>query len=233
MPYRIDLHAHSGHSKDSLLPVSRLLEVTSQRGISALAVTDHNSLGGALQALSLVERHPDRYGQLTIIPGEEVKTSEGEIIGLFLKEEIPRGLTPEETIRAIRDQGGLVVVPHPFDRIRHSRLTTAALHRVAHLVDAIEVLNARTTMAADNHQARSFAIAHGLLQTAGSDAHVAAEAGAAYLEVDEPPATTPRQLLEQIKAARVGGGLSSPTVHVYSKLATWRKRLGLAPVVQL
>ena len=233
MTFRVDLHSHTGHSKDSLLPAAALLSAAAAREITAIAVTDHDSLGGAEQALALAERQPERFGGIRVLPGSEIRTSEGEIIGLFLRREIPRGLTPEETIAAIRAQGGLVIVPHPLDRLRGSRLSEVALHRVAHLVDAVEGLNARTTFPADNVRAQRFAAAHELAITAGSDAHVAHEAGAAYLELDEAPAEEPAALLAQIRRARLGGRLSAPTVHVYSKLATWRKRLGIAPTVQL
>ena len=233
MPYRVDFHAHTGHSSDSLLPAARLLAAAARRHLAAIAVTDHNSLGGALQAQALAERDPEQFGGIAVIAGEEVKTSEGELIGLFLREPIPRGLTPEETIRRIKDQGGLVLVPHPFDRLRGSRLQEAALERVAHLLDAVEVLNARTTLARDNHQAEAFALRHHLPGAGGSDAHVAAEAGAAYLELDEPPALTADGLRAQLPLGRVGGRLSNPLVHVGSKLAKWRKRAGLAPAIQL
>ena len=109
MPYRVDFHSHTGHSSDSLLPAARLLAAAARRRLAAIAVTDHNSLGGALQARALVERDPEQFGGLAVIAGEEVKTSEGEITGLFLREPIPRGLTPEETIRRIKDQGGLAL----------------------------------------------------------------------------------------------------------------------------
>lgn len=233
MVYKLDLHAHTGHSKDSLLPAARLLSEAAGRGMAALAVTDHDSLGGALQAAELARRRPEEFQGITIIPGSEVMTTEGEIIGLFLSEEIPRGLTPEETIRRMRAQGALVIVPHPFDRIRGSRLRETALRRVVHLVDAIEGLNARTTLAADNRKAQRFAAEHGRVLTAGSDAHVPGEAGRAYVEIDAPPAGDAARLLEQIRAGRLGGGLSAPTVHIFSKLATWRKKLGIAPLVQL
>src|SRR5687767_15406503 len=105
--------------------------------MAAIAVTDHDSLGGALQAAALAERQPDRFGGIRVIAGSEVMTLEGEIIGLFLSEDVPPGLTPEETIARMRAQGAVVIVPHPFDRIRGSRLREAALRRVAHLVDAI------------------------------------------------------------------------------------------------
>ncbi len=229
--YRVDLHSHTGHSKDSLLPASQLLDTAVKRGISAIAVTDHNSLGGARQAAALVARRG--YGDLRILPGSEIKTREGEIIGLLIEKDVPRGLSPEETIAAIREQNGLVIVPHPCDRLRGSRLTAVALTRVAHLVDAIEGFNARTILKADNLAAQQFARERDLPVTAGSDAHVAQEAGAAYLVFQEPASLDSMVLLDQIRHAALGGVLSPPSVHVWSKIATWRKRLGIAPAIQL
>jgi predicted metal-dependent phosphoesterase TrpH len=234
--YKVDFHSHTGHSKDSLCPASALLDAAVRRGLAGLAVTDHDTLDGAPQAMALVRRDPERYRGLTILPGEEVKTREGELIGLFIRETIPRGLTPEETIRRIRDQGGLVLVPHPFDRVRGSRLRAEALERVAAVagqIDAIEVFNARTTLVGDNHRAVDFARQRGLLQVAGSDAHVPWEVGHAYVELDEPPATTPAALLAQLRRGRVVGRPTNPVAHVYSSLAKLRKRYGLAPAVQL
>jgi hypothetical protein len=231
--YRIDLHSHTGHSKDCLLPAADLLTAAAARGLAAIAVTDHDSLGGGQQAMELAVRQAERFGAVRVLPGNEIKTAEGEIIGLFLHRDIASGLTPEETIARIREQGGLVIVPHPFDRLRRSRLTETALRRVAHLVDAIEGLNARTTLASDNRRAQRFGAESGLAITAGSDAHVAREVGTAFLVLDEPPADQPAALLEQVRRARLGGRLSSPFVHVHSKLASWRKKLGIAPAVQL
>jgi predicted metal-dependent phosphoesterase TrpH len=231
--YRIDLHTHTGHSSDCLLPAARLLDAAVRRGLAGIAVTDHNLLGGAVQAQSLVAREPERYRGLTVVPGEEVMTSEGELIGLFLHEPIPRGLTPEETITRIRAQGGLVMVPHPFDRLRGSRIAAGALERVAGLVDAVEVFNARTTFPADNARALAFARRHELPAAGGSDAHVAAEVGNGYVELEAPPAGHPQALLAQLRSGRIGGRPSLPLVHAGSKLARWRKRLGLAPAIQL
>ena len=233
MTFKLDLHSHTGHSKDSLLPAAELLRAAAARGIAAIAVTDHDAVAGAVQAAALAERQPASLGGIRVIAGSEVKTSEGEIIGLFLRTDVPRGLTPEETIARMRDQGAFIIVPHPFDRIRGSRLRAAALERVAHLVDAIEGLNARTTLAGDNLRAQRFAAERGLLVTAGSDAHVAREAGMAYVEVDGALPADAEALRERLRAGRLGGGLSAPTVHVSSKLATWRKRLGFAPAIQL
>ncbi len=233
MAYRVDFHSHTGHSRDSLCPAGTLLDAARRRGLAALAVTDHNTLGGALQAQALVARDPERYGSLAILPGEEVKTTSGELIGLFLHTAIPRGLSPEETIERIRDQGGLVLVPHPCDRLRGSRIRPDALERLAGLVDAVEVFNARTMFPADNRQAAAFALKYDLPMVAGSDAHVPWEVGYGYVELDALPATKPKELLAQLRAGRVGGRSSFPLVHAGSTLAKWRKRLGLAPTVQL
>lgn len=217
MAYRVDLHSHTRFSIDSLSQLEAIVRACVDTGLDGLAVTDHNTIAGA-QALSYLAPFP-------IIVGEEIFTREGEIIGLFLQEEISRGLTPEETIARIRDQGGLVVVPHPLDRFRRSRLELSALRRVVQQVDAIEVFNAHTTMPADNKRARELALSFDLAQTAGSDAHTPHEVGRAYVELDELPSTNPQTFLQQLRRGRVGGRASSPTVHVHTALAKLRKRL--------
>src|SRR5205823_12854641 len=143
-----------------------------ERGIGALCVTDHNGLANAL-ALSKMSDLPIR-----VIPSEEVKTSEGEIIGYFLSELVPKGLSPEETVKRIKGQGGLVGIPHPFDTMRAgSRLQNAALDRLvgAGLVDILEVFNARAARSADNDLALTYAREHSLAMSAGSDAHTLVE----------------------------------------------------------
>src|SRR5206468_3714742 len=140
-----------------------------RRGLDVLTITDHNRIEGALE---LAELAPFK-----VIVGEEVRTREGEIIGLFIEEFIPPHLSPEETIHEIKRQGGVVYVPHPFDRVRRSVIKRDALFRVAPLVDALEVLNARCHISSDNAAAVAFAVERGLLQGAGSDAHTAFEVG--------------------------------------------------------
>src|SRR5215212_6288396 len=173
----VDMHCHTRLSKDSLNDPLKLVEVAAERGIGALCVTDHNGLANAL-ALSRMDGLPIR-----VIPSEEVKTAEGEIIGYFLTELVPKGLSPEETVKRIKDQGGLVGVPHPFDTMRAgSRLRTSALDRLvdAGLVDILEVFNARAAKSIDNDNARRYATVHGLAMSAGSDAHTLVEVGRAY-----------------------------------------------------
>jgi predicted metal-dependent phosphoesterase TrpH/glycosyltransferase involved in cell wall biosynthesis len=162
-----DLHAHTSWSHDCLVEPYDLLQHAEREGLAAIAVTDHNAFGGALQALELA-----RDRELTVIPGEEIKTAgQGEVIGLFLQEEIPRGLSFEETIAAIRDQGGLVYLPHPFDRM-HSIPDAATIHRHLADIDVFEVYNARLLFEQYNDEALRFARKYNLTMGAGSDAHV-------------------------------------------------------------
>src|SRR6476620_146775 len=191
---KVDMHCHTRLSKDSLNDPRKLVEAAATRGMGALCVTDHNGLANALK----LSRMPDL--PLKVIPSEEVKTSEGEIIGYFLSELVPKGLTPEETVKRIKGQGGLVNVPHPFDSMRAgSRLKTTALERLADkgLLDMVEVFNSRAAKAEDNERALAFAKSHDLPMTAGSDAHTLVEIGRAYVEI--APFSGPDEFLAAIK----------------------------------
>jgi predicted metal-dependent phosphoesterase TrpH len=158
---------HTSWSHDCSTDVDELLDHAEAEGLGAIAITDHNVLGGALEA---VEKARGR--NLIVIPGEEVKTAEeGEVIGLFLEEEIPRGMSFAETIAAIRAQGGLVYVPHPFDRM-HAIPGPATLHRHLAEIDVLEVYNARLLFEGYNVEAYRFARKYNLTAGAGSDAHV-------------------------------------------------------------
>jgi len=163
----VDLHMHTEWSHDCSTPAADLLDHAEQIGLGGIAVTDHNVFGGALEAVELA-----RGRDLIVIPGEEVKTDgQGEVIGLFLDEEIPRGMSFAETIEAIREQGGLVYLPHPFDRL-HAIPDPATLHRHVAEIDVFEVFNARLLRDSFNDEALRFARKYRLLQGAGSDAHV-------------------------------------------------------------
>ena len=163
----VDLHMHTTWSHDCSIEVDDLIDHAESEGLGAIAVTDHNVFGGALEA---VERARGR--DLIVIPGEEVKTDgQGEVIGLFLTEEIPRGLPFADTVEAIRAQGGLVYVPHPFDRL-HSIPDPATLQRHLAEIDVFEVYNARLLFEAYNVEAARFAKKYNLTAGAGSDAHV-------------------------------------------------------------
>jgi len=162
-----DLHMHTSWSHDCSMDAEELLAHAESEGLGAIAITDHNVFGGALEAVERAHRH-----NLIVIPGEEIKTAEdGEVIGLFLQEEIPRGLSFAETIAAIRGQGGLVYVPHPFDRL-HSIPRPQTLHKHLAEIDVFEVYNARLLFDAYNDEALRFARKYNLTAAAGSDAHV-------------------------------------------------------------
>lgn len=163
----VDLHMHTDWSHDCSIPASELLDHAEAIGLGGVAVTDHNVFGGALEAVELA-----RGRKLVVIPGEEVKTDgQGEVIGLFLHEEIPRGMSFGDTIAAIREQGGIVYLPHPFDRL-HAIPDPATLHRYVHEIDVLEVYNARLLRESFNDEALRFGRKYRLLQGAGSDAHV-------------------------------------------------------------
>jgi predicted metal-dependent phosphoesterase TrpH len=163
----VDLHLHTSWSHDCQIPVEELLDHAEAEGLGAIAVTDHNVFGGAREAVEQA-----RARDLVVIPGEEVKTADqGEVIGLFLSEEIPRGLSFGETVDAIRGQGGIVYLPHPFDRL-HAIPEPATLHRHLAQVDVLEVYNARLLFEAYNDEALRFARKYDLTMGAGSDAHV-------------------------------------------------------------
>ncbi len=168
-----DLHMHTSWSHDCSTPVGALLDHAEAIGLGVIAITDHNRFGGALEAAELARRR-----HLTVIPGEEVKTDgQGEVIGLFLQEEIPRGLSIAETIVAIRAQNGLVYLPHPFDRL-HAIPDPRTLHRHLADIDVFEVYNARLLRESFNDEALRFARKYDLTMGAGSDAHVLLGVGA-------------------------------------------------------
>jgi predicted metal-dependent phosphoesterase TrpH/glycosyltransferase involved in cell wall biosynthesis len=164
----VDLHMHTDHSHDCATSVDTLLGAAKAAGLGAIAVTDHNEISGAHAAREQAERD----GGIKVIVAEEVKTADqGEVIGLFIEEKIPRGLTLEETIAEIRRQGGLVYVPHPFDRL-HSVPDYEHLLEVVEDVDAIEVFNPRVAISAFNEEAARFAAKYRIVAGAGSDSHV-------------------------------------------------------------
>ena len=214
---KLDLHTHTFCSKDSLMQYDRIIHAVRRAGLDGIAVTDHNELRGALELQS--------QAPFLVIPAEEIKTSQGEVIGLFLQEWIPPGLSPLETLERIHEQGGVAYVPHPFDEVRGSRIRREALEEVTPHVDVLEVFNARNAVPAYNAGALEYARTHNLLAGAGSDAHTYAEYGRAY--VDIPPFDGPGEFLESMRQGQWRGRLSSPVVHFRTRLDRTRKVLGL------
>jgi predicted metal-dependent phosphoesterase TrpH len=206
-----DLHLHTSWSHDCQIPVEDLLDHAEAQGLGAIAVTDHNVFGGALEAAKLA-----RDRDLIVIPGEEVKTADqGEVIGLFLSEEIPRGQSFGETVAAIRSQGGIVYLPHPFDRL-HAIPEPATLHRHLAEVDVLEVYNARLLFEAYNDEALRFARKYDLTMGAGSDAHVLQGIGTGAMRMRAFEG--PHDFLASLRTAQV---LRRPRSLLYLQSLKW------------
>ena len=190
----VDLHMHTDHSYDCATPVEVLLAEAKARGLGAIAVTDHNEISGAREALA-------RADGIRVIVGEEVKTADqGEVIGLFIEQKIPRGMTLQETIAEIKRQGGLVYVPHPFDRL-HSVPDYEHLLAVLDEVDAIEVFNPRVAITEFNDEAARFAAKYRIPAGAGSDAHVPQGLGSVRIRMREFDG--PDEFLESLRDADI------------------------------
>jgi len=206
---RVDLHSHTMWSGDSTTTPDEIEQAVVESGIDVLCITDHNAIKGAVQ---LAERLPCR-----VVVGEELKTHAGEIIGLFLTDHLPFGLAPREAAEAIRAQGGVVYIPHPFDPMRRNLAEPALDDLVsAGLVDAIEVINAKTSLRSLNERAAEYARTHGLLAGAGSDAHVPNALGAAYVEM--PDFDGPAEFLRSLAQARAVG-------HHWDQARPWSPRI--------
>jgi len=207
---RLDLHLHSRASWDCLSDPETLLVRAREQGIHRIAITDHNRLDLALEMHS---RHPDQ-----VIPGEEVRTREGiDVIGLYLRREIPEGTPAREACHRIRDEGGIVYLPHPFARGKGGSGRYA--EALAPLVDVVEVFNARLHPGRLNEPAERLARSHGRLRGAGSDAHTPGELGGAWVEVP-PHENNPEALLAALASGRVQGRTAPVWVHLAS---TWAK----------
>ena len=207
---------HTHFSPDSGMEPERLVARCQEVGLNCIAVTDHNTIEGALAV--------QRLAPFMVIIGEEVASSQGEITGLFLNETVPRGLPPLETAQRIKEQGGLVSMPHPFDRLRRSVIRPEALSEVLPLVDIVEVFNSRNNFGADDRKASEFAREHGLLTSGVSDAHTAMELGRTYVEMPEFDGT-PEGFKEALAQGRIIGRRSNPLLHVVSTLQKVKKRV--------
>jgi hypothetical protein len=193
----VDLHMHTDHSPDCATPVEVLLATAKDRGLGAIAITDHNEISGALAAREAAAE----IGGIKVIVGEEVKTAEqGEVIGLFVSERIDRGMTMAETIAEIRRQGGLVYVPHPFDRL-HSVPDYEHLLEIVEDIDILEVFNPRVALTAFNEEAERFAAKYRIVPGAGSDSHVAQGLGSVMIRVHDFDG--PEEFLEAMRDADI------------------------------
>jgi glycosyltransferase involved in cell wall biosynthesis len=192
-----DLHMHTDHSPDCATPAELLLTTAKERSLGAIAITDHNEISGAREAREIAER----IGGIKVIVAEEVKTAhEGEVIGLFLEERIERGMSMAETIAEIRRQGGLVYVPHPFDRL-HSVPDYEHLLEIVEEIDILEVFNPRVAFSAFNEEAVRFARKYSIVPGAGSDSHVAQGLGSVKIRLRDFEG--PQEFLESMRDADI------------------------------
>lgn len=210
-----DLHTHSRASFDSLASPASLVRTAAARGLTHLAITDHDRIDGALEARDLAA---ELAPSLSVIVGEEVRTVDGDLICLFIERAIAPGLPVEEAIAAAREQGGLVGVPHPFDRFRGSLLRDARMERLAPLVDWVETHNSRIIGGSGNQKAAEFALAHDLPGIAVSDAHSAFEIGVSYTILEGDPSTA-AGLLAALPSATFMTGRASFYVRLLTPIA--------------
>ena len=234
----VDLHCHTSASFDSLATPEAVVRAAAARGLTHLAITDHDRIEGALEAR---ERSGGVEPGLTVLVGEEIRTRDGDLIGVFLTEAVRPGLSAAETIAAIRAQGGLVGIPHPFDRTRGSLLregrggAPGALEALVGEVDWVEAWNARVLLGNGNQRAAELALAAGVPGVAVSDAHTVMEVGVAATVLHGDPGT-PEGLLAALAGKRelvTGRGsvyarLVTPTAKVVQRLRG-RGRVPIAP----
>jgi predicted metal-dependent phosphoesterase TrpH len=212
---RVEFHCHTMFSKDSLTTPRQLVDACRRKGLDRVIVTDHDNIAGALAAREL---DPER-----VIVGEEIMTTRGEILAADVKEQIPRRLSPQETIRLLRAQGAFISVSHPFDAYRAGGWDEPDLLEIVPLVDAIEVYNSRCMSPSFNRLAAAFALEHNLAGTVGSDAHAPFELGRSVLLLDPfEDADGLRRVLRQATARTLW---SPPWFHLISRYASYRKQI--------
>lgn len=212
---KADFHIHSKYSFDCGVSPEEIIRCCQELGINCIAIADHGTAEGGLRVQSLAP--------FPVIVAEEILTPHGEIMGMFLKETVPSGISIEEAIARIKAQDGLVCIPHPYDNLRPSALGGNVMERIIEQIDAIEVFNARAIFSRVNSRAKKFAAKHGIPGTAGSDAHSLGEIGNAYIEM--PEFNGKSDFLEALTKGKISGRQANPLVHFASLNSRIKKRL--------
>jgi len=212
---RTEFHCHTNSSKDSLASPQKLAETCRRKGIDRVVITDHNSIAGARAAQQL---DPE-----LVIVGEEILTTKGEILAAYVREEIPPFLSPQETIKRLKDQGAFISVSHPFDKLRTGGWNESDLLEILPDVDAIEVYNSRCMNPNFNRLAKAFAEKHNIAGTVGSDAHAAFELGRSILLLDQFEG--PDEMRAVIRRGIPQVKWSPPWFHLWSRYASVYKKL--------
>jgi hypothetical protein len=203
---KADFHIHTEYSMDCNTPLEKVLNRCLEIGINCIAVADHGTIEGALKLKDIAP--------FMVIVAEEIDTPHGEIMGMFLTEGIPSGLSVEQTLARIRTQGGLVCIPHPFDTFRQSALDGRIIETIIDQIDVIEVFNARSPLQRDSTKANLFAEKYGIRKSAGSDAHTVSEIGNAYVEMSEFSGRD--DFLQVLEKGKIMGHRTNPVVHFAS-----------------
>jgi predicted metal-dependent phosphoesterase TrpH len=198
---------------DCQTPLVKIISRCQELGINCIAVADHGTADGGLAM--------QKIAPFKVIVAEEILTTEGEIMGMFLKKTIPSGITPREAIKRIREQDGLVNIPHPFETIRGSALKDKIIDEITEDIDLMEVLNSRSPFPANSNKARDFALKHNIPAGAGSDAHTIYEIGNAYIEI--PDFNNKTEFLKAVAQGKIHGKRSGIFVHAFS---SWTRITG-------
>ena len=196
------------------MPLEKIVSRCLEKGINCIAIADHGTIEGAVKMQSLAP--------FPVIVAEEILTPHGEIMGMFLKDGIPSGLSVEQTISRIRAQGGLVCIPHPYDALRQSALRNQMLEELAEQIDVVEVFNARSLLPRDSTKAQVFAEKYGIPKSAGSDAHTPQEIGNAYVVM--PDFNSKDDFLKALEKGKILGHRTNPLVHFGSAWARLKKK---------
>lgn len=212
---RAEFHAHTCYSHDSLVKIENLLNNCDRKGLDRVAITDHNEIKGAFAAK---ERDPER-----VIVGEEIQTTQGEVLGYFMKAHVPGGLTPMQTVEALKAQDAFISIAHPFDLHRGTTWSESSLAEILPYIDAIEIFNARCISNKANLQAEAYARKYHLAGMVGSDAHSLYELGRACLLL--PAFDDADSLRKALLSARRDDRLSGTWVHLISIYAKLHKRI--------
>jgi predicted metal-dependent phosphoesterase TrpH len=210
---KADFHIHTRYSMDSSTEPQEVIRVCLKKHINCIAISDHGAIQGALEVKKLAPFY--------VIVAEEVLTTRGEIMGMFLREVVPSGLSLEESIRLIKQQGGLLCAQHPYDRFRADALKAEVMEEIKDQLDLVEVFNSRNPLLRSSRQARDFARQHNLPGSAGSDAHASYEIGNAWVEM--PEFTGKEDFLHALAEGKVHGHRANPLSHLSSMLSRIKK----------
>ncbi|MDO8578838.1 MAG: PHP domain-containing protein [Dehalococcoidales bacterium] len=212
---KADFHIHTRYSMDCSTQLEDIVSRCHKTGINCVNICDHDAIQGAIELKAMAP--------FTVIVSEEILTPHGEIMGMFLRERIPSGVSVEQAILRIKEQGGLVCIPHPFDGFRGLKMELEDVEKLAGQIDVMEIFNARSTLLRCYTKAKAFAARHDIPGTAGSDAHSASEIGRTYVEM--PEFGGPENFIVALRQGNLHKQKAGIAVHLSSTLARIRKSI--------